>query len=128
LRRRPDEPTDGALVKFYRSLLGVLSHPLFHEGTWRACGCDGWPDNSSFEHLIAWQWSLGNEECLVIINYSGQTVQGFVHTEGAGQPGRQFLLQDPINDQRFHRSSSEICQLFVELAPWQFHCFFILPA
>ncbi len=56
LRRRVEESADEGLLAFYAKLLTAIDQSAFREGQWNLCERTGWPDNSSFQNLIAWSW------------------------------------------------------------------------
>jgi hypothetical protein len=56
LGRRPNEPVDQDLRTLYRRLLAAVDKPVFREGQWSLCERSGWPDNGSFQNLVAWSW------------------------------------------------------------------------
>ena len=56
LGRRPAETADKALQIFYHWLLDATNAPAFRDGQWALCNCTGWPDNSSYQNLVAWTW------------------------------------------------------------------------
>ena len=33
------------------------------------CERSGWPDNQSYQNILAWCWAKGDERWLVVINY-----------------------------------------------------------
>ena len=57
LGRRPHEPLDPALHEFYAKIVTSINQPIVHNGEWRLCDRSGWPDNPSFQNLVAWSWS-----------------------------------------------------------------------
>src|SRR5246500_5815293 len=78
LGRRPDEPVDEDLHRFYGTLLEAVNHKAFREGQWSLCERTGWPDNASFQNLLAWSWAHDDERYLIVINLSDCLVQAQV--------------------------------------------------
>jgi glycosidase len=129
LQRRPPEPADCPLLTFYTRLLHLVSRPVFKNGRWQLCKCHGWPDNSSFENLLAWQWTLDESRFLVVINYAPVSSSGMVLVSWTDLSAHRWILHDHLNDQTFVRDGNELQNngLFVALAPWNFHLLELLP-
>ena len=125
LARRPDEALDAALQDFYRRLLGGLRLEALHTGEWRLCDCSGWPDNASFQNLVAWSWRKDGAFALVVVNLSGAPAQGQVHLPWEDLAGRSWHLTDRLTSQSFERDGSEMRHpgLYVDLQPWGAHFF-----
>ena len=125
LARRPDEPVDAVLQDFYRRLLGALRLEALHTGEWRLCDCSGWPDNASFQNLVAWSWRKDAAFVLVVVNLSGTPAQGQVHLPWKDLTGRLWQLTDRLTGQSFERSGNEMLGpgLYVDLQPWGAHFF-----
>jgi len=123
LARRPDEPVDVELREFYRSLLAGINSPVFREGAWRLCERSGWPDNRSFENIVAWSWSRGDEFYLIIVNLSDAPAQARVQVPREGLPGRQWCLSDLLSGATFERDGGDMQSngLFVDLPGWEYH-------
>ena len=75
LSRRPHEPVDHDLQDFYTKLLRAINAPIFREGDWTLCERTGWPDNASFENIVAWRWSMDEEAYLIVVNLSDSRSQ-----------------------------------------------------
>ena len=123
LGRRPDEPVDKELGEFYRKLLEAINRPTFREGQWRLCERTGWPDNSSFENLVAWTWNKEGERYLIVVNFSERPVQARVQVPWAA--GETWHMMDLLSDANYERGGDEMAApgLYVELAPWKHHLF-----
>ena len=129
LGRRPEEPTDCALYEFYEKLLGAVNQPLFREGHWKLCERTGWPDNPSFQNLVAWSWMKGEERYLIVVNLSDCPVQARVQVPwpaaGNGAGNGMWRLTDMISGAIHERDGQEMLSpgLYVELGPWNYHFF-----
>ncbi|MBV8867196.1 MAG: hypothetical protein JO210_17500, partial [Acidobacteriaceae bacterium] len=123
--RRPDEPVDAELRAFYSKLLKTIDASVFREGLWSLCERTGWPDNASFENLLAWCWTRGGERQLVIVNLSDSAVQARVKVPWEDMPGETWRLVDLLSNASYDRDAEEILSwgLYVELQPWNFHVF-----
>ena len=125
LNRRPPEPVDADLQKFYITLLAAVAQPVFKEGAWRLLECHGWPDNRSYLNLTAWTWQLGEERRLIIVNLSGHRSQALIPLPWEDLPGRAWRLTEAFTREIYERDGLELCQpgLFVNLEGWGFHFF-----
>jgi len=123
LNRRPDEAVDHELQRFYANLLEAIDRPIFREGEWSLCDCTGWPDNASFQNLVAWTWVKDDERSVILVNLSDCAVQARVHVRWAG--GGKWLLMDALSGATYERDGDEMLSpgLYVELAPWKYHFF-----
>lgn len=129
LARRPTENSDRGLHDFYIKLLEAINRPAFHDGKWTLCERSGWPDNASFQNLVAWSWELAEEGYLVVVNLSDSSAQGQVRIPWA-DPGNTWYLLDVMSGASYERQGSEMLSpgLYVDLAPWSFHFFHCVPA
>ncbi|MEW6441185.1 MAG: alpha-amylase family glycosyl hydrolase [bacterium] len=123
LGRRPEEPTDHDLQAFYWKLLKGIDSPVFRSGQWSLCERTGWPDNRSFENLLAWSWLKNDERFLVAVNLSGSAVQARVQVPWPDAAGRTWHLVDALSGATYDRDGTEIrtAGLYVELGPWGYH-------
>jgi len=123
LRRRPWEFTNIALKEFYKRVFEVVSEPMFYNGSWQFCECLGWPDNSSFQNLLAWSWKYEKEYLLIVINYCWYDSQGKVRLPYEEMEGLQWRLDDLISGEHFDREGNEMTGqgLYVGLKAWGFH-------
>lgn len=125
LSRRPDEEAEETLHLFYQKLLAFIRRPALRDGGWRLCDVSGWPDNRSHENILAWQWSGGNDPCLVVVNYSDHPAQGRVWMPGLDRDAGMWRLSDAATGAVYEREGGEIRQagLYVDLPAWGFHLF-----
>jgi len=123
LGRRPTEPVDSSLHTFYSKLLESIHRPIFHEGQWALCERTGWPDNASFQNLVAWSWLRGDEWYLIVVNLSDYTSQAQVQVPWADVPGGHWKLADLLSGAVFERDGNQMRSpgLYVELEPWHYH-------
>ena len=120
LGRRPDEPLDQELQSFYNALLGIINNPVFREGQWSLCEHSGWPDNASYQNLVAWSWRKGDHRYLIITNHSDSTVQSRVQIPWEDLRGETWRLSDVLSGATYDRDGDEMHSpgLYVELGPW----------
>ena len=124
LGRRPDESAETDLHVFYAKLLRAIDNPIFRDGQWSLCERTGWPDNPSFQNLVAWSWTKDDERRLIMVNLSDSQVQARVRTPWRDLQGT-WRLADTLSDAVYERRGDEIMNdgLYVELGPWNFHFF-----
>jgi hypothetical protein len=124
LARRPAEPVDKALQAFYDKLLAAINAPIFRDGAWRLCERNGWPDNSSFQNLVAWSWVKDIDRRLIVVNLSDSAAQARVQVPWQEERGGTWRLIDVLSDASYDREWDEIAAsgLYVELGPWSY-CF-----
>jgi Alpha amylase, catalytic domain len=129
LGRRPDEPMDEDLRGFYRKLLPGVNRRAFREGQWILCPRTGWPDNASFQNLVAWSWMHDDERYLVAVNLSDCAVQAQVQVRWADATGKKWHLIDLLSGVTYERDGDAMRSpgLYVELTPWNYHFFQCLP-
>jgi Alpha amylase, catalytic domain len=127
LGRYPIEPTEEALLAFYRSFLPALADPTFRHGHWQLCDRSGWPGDDRYENLVAWCWE-GDSRWLIVVNLSDGTAAGLVRTPWTDLRGQQWHLTDPTQNIDLVRSGDDLVDgLFVELDAWNWHMFRIGP-
>ena len=124
LGRRPEETADVRLQAFYGRLLEVGKHHVFRDGDWRLCERGGWPDNASYLNLVGWCWRRGEERWLIVVNLSGFRSQACVRVPWDDLAGQTWRLSDAFSGEVYEREGNEMLAtgLFVDLAPWGFHC------
>jgi hypothetical protein len=123
LGRRPHEAVDQPLHEFYATLLAAVDQPLFHDGEWQLCECSGWPDNPSFQNLVAWTWQHNEDRCLIAVNLSDSALQALIRIPWTA--GATWDLTDVLSNVTYRRDGDDMAShgLYVELAPWNFHFF-----
>jgi len=125
LGRRPDEPVDEDLHRFYGTLLEAVNRKAFRDGQWSLCERTGWPDNASFQNLVAWSWAHDDERYLIVVNLGDCPVQARVQVRWADACGGNWHLLDLLSGATYERDGDEMLSpgLYVELAPWNYHFF-----
>jgi len=123
LGRRPEEPVDPDLLGFYHTLLKAASLPGMRNGTWQICERTGWPDNASYQNLVAWCWLSAGEHHLIVVNLSGASAQGHVQLPWDDLRGKSWQMTDLFTGQLYERSGAEMCNpgIYVDLPPWGYH-------
>jgi len=125
LRRRPAEPADEELRAFYAKLMAAIDQPAFRDGQWSLCERIGWPDNQSFQNLVAWSWSKDDDRFLIVVNLSDSAVQGLVRVPWGDIGGKTLRFIDIFSGATYDRNGDEMLAsgLYVKLGPW--HCHFL---
>lgn len=123
LCRRPHEHADSELQDFYRKLLAFINAPTFREGDWQLCERTGWPGNASFQNLVAWSWTRGDDTRLIVVNLSDQPAQANVRMAREELRGKSWHLTDMITSAIYDRDGDEMISpgLYVDLEPWSYH-------
>ena len=123
LGRRPAELADQALLVFYHWLLDAIDAPVFRDGQWALCNCAGWPDNPSYQNLVAWTWVKDNDRHLIIVNLSDSAAQARVQVPWEELRGKTWRLVDGLSGETYDRNGDEMRDpgLFVDLKPWNYH-------
>jgi hypothetical protein len=122
LSRRPDEPVDGDLVKFYDRLLSVLRRPLLREGRWQLLECTpAWDGNWTCDCFLVFAWQDTGGRLLVAVNYAPNQSQCYVRLPFADLGTGQWRLQDLIGDATFDREGGDLQArgLYLDMPPWQ---------
>jgi glycosidase len=125
LGRRPHEPSDQELQSFYTKLLEAIDNPVFRDGQWSLCERSGWPDNSSFQNLVAWNWVRHDDRYVIVVNLSDNAVQAHVQIPWGDVRGETWRLSDAFSSATYDRDGNEMLApgLYVELGPWNCNFF-----
>ncbi len=129
LARRPDEKIDEGLRDFYMRLLDSLAESGMRSGDWQLCDRTGWPDNGSFENIVAWSWRKEDRAHLVVVNLSERPAQARVRLPWERLSESSWRLDDILSGAHYFDSGSELESegLFVDLGPWGVHLFRATP-
>jgi hypothetical protein len=127
LGRRPAEAVDKSLQVFYDWLLDAIDAPVFREGRWALCNCTGWPDNPSYQNLVAWSWANDRDRHLIIVNLSDRAAQARIQVPWEELRGKTWRLVDAMSGESYDRSGDEMRDpgLYVDLQPWNYHFFWL---
>ena len=125
LSRRPTESVDEPLRAFYAKLLAAIHGPIFRDGEWKLCDRAGWPDNRTFQNLVAWCWVKSDDRRLIVVNLSNSSVQARIQVPWEELRGQTWRLSDALTDANYDRVGDDMLSpgLYVELAPWGCHIF-----
>jgi hypothetical protein len=125
LGRRPEEPLDNELRDFYVKLLTAVNSPAFREGQWNLCERTGWPDNPSYQNVVAWSWNKAEDRYLIVVNLSDTPAQASIKASWENLGGSTWRLNDLLSGATYERSGDEVLSsgLYVDLGPWGYHFF-----
>jgi hypothetical protein len=123
LCRRPEEPIDAELAKFYDRLLAVLRHPVVREGRWQLLECTpAWEGNWTWDCFLAFAWQgPGEERMLVVVNYAPNQSQCYIRLPFPDLENRSWRLQDLLGDATYDREGNELQArgLYLDAPPWK---------
>jgi Alpha amylase, catalytic domain len=125
LGKRPAEPVDEVVQGFYAKLLAAINAPVFREGEWKLCERSGWPDNPTFQNLVAWSWVKDDDRRLIVVNLSDSGVQARAQVPWSEVRGQTWRLADGLSNAGYDRDGDDLFShgLHVELGPWGCHVF-----
>ena len=110
LCRRPDEPVDSAVAKFYDRLLAVLRQPLLSGGRWQLLECTpAWEGNWTWDCFLAFAWQeQDGDRLLVMVNYTPNQSQCYVRLPFPDLGNGQWRLKDLLGDATYDREGSDL--------------------
>lgn len=122
LGRRPLERVDSDLSTFYEKLLKNIDTPAFGDGEWSLCERTGWPDNTSYQNILAWFWEKDDERWLIVLNMSENPAQATVRIP-CELARESWRLTDPLTGAAYDRDGDQVqhAGLYVDLGPWGCH-------
>ncbi|MEJ5377331.1 MAG: 4-alpha-glucanotransferase [bacterium] len=126
----PPEPSNDQIKEIYKLISRLYRRVLPPSGFWKICLVAGWPDNHSFQNLLAWAWEKQAERFAFVLNFSGSPSQGLLRLPWEDLGVGHWILQDLVGGETYRREGSKMLQegLFVDLAPWQAHLFLLSKA
>ncbi|MBV9124624.1 MAG: alpha-amylase, partial [Planctomycetes bacterium] len=123
LGRRPDEPVDADLAKFYGRLLALLRQPLLREGQWQLLDCrPAWEGNWTCDCFLAFAWQgPGGDRLLVAVNYAPNQSQCYVRLPYPDLAGVPWRLEDQLSSDTHDRDGTDLGTrgLYLDMSPWQ---------
>jgi glycosidase len=129
LCRRPDEPIDADLAKFYDRLLAVLRQPLLREGRWHLLECaPAWQGNWTWDCFLAFAWQgSGEEQLLAVVNYAPNQSQCYVKLPFPDLRDHSWQLRDLLGNTTFDRDGTDLQArgFFLDVPPWNASVFIL---
>lgn len=127
LGRDVEEKTCTEVQDYYEKLLLITKEEVFRKGEWNLLvpATSGY-GNSSYENFFAWQWTLGNEQRIIVINYSYSSSQCRLKLDIHADK-KKITLIDLLTSEHYERSVDEIKHigLYIDLKGYQSHIFSI---
>ena len=125
LGRRPDEPLNEDLQAFYRRLLKAIDVPVFRDGEWQLCERVGWPNNPSYQNVVACAWTKDTQRYLVVVNLSGDKAEAQVKVPWQDAAGQTWALTDLLSGTVYERNGNDMVSpgLYVGLDAWGYNLF-----
>ncbi|MBK7500265.1 MAG: hypothetical protein IPI19_14555 [Ignavibacteriales bacterium] len=110
LGREPEEKQDEKIKEFYRNLFRITKADIFRNGTWKLLETSPVADSDlSYENLLAWEWRLGNELRIVVVNYYHSTSRCRLKFNIQSKSD-DIVLTDLLNNVTYKRSVKEISE------------------
>jgi hypothetical protein len=123
LCRRPEEPVDADLAKFYDRLLTVLRRPVVRKGQWQLLECrQAWDGNWTSDCFIAFAWhGDGPDRMVVAVNYAANQSQCYIRLPFADLAGQRWRLADQLGTDVYDRDGNDLQSrgLYLDMAPWR---------
>ena len=123
LCRRPDEPLDTELEKYYERLLAVLRQPAVRNGRWQLLECNAaWDGNWTSDCFLAFVWQgAAGERLLVAVNYAPNQSQCYVRLPFSDLGNRPWRLQDQMGTASYERGGNDLQSrgLYLDMSAWQ---------
>jgi hypothetical protein len=129
LGRVAEETPDERIQDFYRTLLRLAGDDVFHRGVWQMLEIQPeHPNDPSSQNLAAWQWKLGDDLRLVVVNLGAAVSQGRVICPDA--VAADVTLTDDLKSITYDRNGTEMADpgLYVRLQGFGAHVFSVKPA
>jgi hypothetical protein len=127
LARRPYEPSDPVIEKFYDRVLECRKEAAFRTGRWQLLKCrPAWDGNPTWDRFIAFIWEGdGEARLLITVNYGPTRGQCYVSLPLSGLSGTRFLLVDLLGPSRYERDGNDLASrgLYLDMAEWGYHVF-----
>ncbi|AEB10200.1 alpha-amylase family glycosyl hydrolase [Desulfobacca acetoxidans] len=125
LGRRPEEPVDPNLQKFYRKLLACLERPEVRDGRWKLLEVrPAWECNPTWDRLLAFAWErVPGQRLLIAVNYGHTQGQCYVNFPFVDFSGRKVILQDLMSETVYERGGDDLLinGLYLDLPAWGYH-------
>jgi len=128
LGRWRDMTANEHLWRFYERLLILLNADVFHDGSWRMLDITPAGDES-FDHLVAWEWSLRTDRRIVVVNLGETSAQGLVQCGDGLPPGEgNLVFDDQLNGAQYPWAREALHDgLYVRLDEGGAHVFAVEP-
>lgn len=128
LGREPLEKECPQLKKYYNDLLNITKNEVFKSGTFKKLeAMPAGEGNYTYEDILCWQWTLGEEKWIIVTNYSDKSSQCRISFR-ADSPSGKIRLLDNLTGITYPRNTEELLSpgLFVELKAYRSHIFSVI--
>lgn len=125
LGREPKEPVSECIKSYYDKLLLIVKEEVFKSGSWKLLKPEpSWSDNDTYKNMLAWHWQLGEENRLVVINFSDVTSSCRLKLSVANHP-EDIVMSDLLSDEDYIRNRDDLISigLYIELELFRCHIF-----
>ncbi len=121
LGRRPEEPVDDDLVRFYHRLVAAAAE--LRRGSWTLLDATGWPDNPTHRDVLAWAWHDELPHHIVTVNLARHGSQARVAVPWGALRDHDWQLTDRMDGRAYDRAGDELAAagLYVDLPAWGAH-------
>jgi hypothetical protein len=130
LGRRPDEPRNAELHAWYEQLLTISVE--VRRGSWQQLDVQGWSDDQSSQHLLAWAWDEPATEhrVVVVVNDSSEAAHGLVQLPWDDLAGQDWVSTDLLDGASYSAAGTDLATsgLYVARDGWQAHVLRLNPA
>jgi hypothetical protein len=129
LGRRPLEETQVPLEAWHKNLLAAALRAGRETDAWSLCPVRPL-DTPGFNPWIAYQWRLGSQLWLVVVNFSPYPAQGQVEIAQMEFGQENWNFADVLNHKTYTYAGADLKKagLYVALPGWDYHLFRIAPA
>jgi hypothetical protein len=123
LCRRPDEPVNVDVAKFYDRLFTVLRQPVVRDGQWQRADCAAaWDGNWTWDCFLAFAWhGAGDKRLLIVVNYAPNQSQCYIRLPFADLASQRWRLHDQLGSASYDRDGRDLHErgLYVDMPAWQ---------
>jgi glycosidase len=126
LGRQPEEKVSRTVSGYYNTLLKVTSHKIFREGEWSFIEpVQAASGNLNYNNFLIWEWKLGKDHAMVIVNFSEVTSQCRIRLL-LEREKEEIVFTDLLTGENYKRNTQELNSvgLFIELKSYQSHILF----
>ncbi len=127
LGRRSEEVRSERTRTFYQSLLSVLRHEVFREGSWRLLSSrPGWQENLTWQNFLLFWWQTeGGAARMVVVNYAPHSGQCYVEIPAESISGHSIEFRDLMGTASFVRERAGIMHkgMYFDLPGYGMHIF-----
>jgi hypothetical protein len=125
LGREPEEEINQELKGFYANLMSVVDEEIFHRGNWELGFVSKIKDKSQVhDKIVAFKWSLVDEEVIVAVNFTNQKASG--HVQGLKfEQSEKTRFEELLSNAEYEYTNSDLEKFgfYLKLDPYGFQVF-----